>query len=208
MNFEFSEEQELLREQARGFLKDNCSMQVVRDALESDGPFNADLWKGVAELGWTAVAIPERFGGLGMSYVDLSVIADEMGRAVAPLPFSSSVYLATEAIIAYGSESQQQTWLPKLASGEILGAYALKSMENFGGIPILLVLDHRGDFGEGDGYWYFSTGRIVSPLLEALQIPFTIVDETAGVADAIVRGARTVEASRRPAAVLLGAGVK
>ena len=125
MNFEFSEEQELLREQARGFLKDNCSMQVVRDALESDGPFNADLWKGVAELGWTAVAIPERFGGLGMSYVDLSVIADEMGRAVAPLPFSSSVYLATEAIIAYGSESQQQTWLPKLASGEIIGTFAL-----------------------------------------------------------------------------------
>ena len=93
-------------------------------------------------------------------------------------------------------------------SGLVLGAYALKSMENFGGIPILLVLDHRGDFGEGDGYWYFSTGRIVSPLLEALQIPFTIVDETAGVADAIVRGSRTVEASRRPAAVLLGAGVK
>lgn len=107
MNFEFSEEQNLLREQARGFLQDNCSMKVVRAALEGDEPFNRDLWKKVAEMGWTSTVIPEEYDGLGLSYLELSVIADELGRAVAPLPFSSSVYLATEALIAYGTKTQK-----------------------------------------------------------------------------------------------------
>ena len=125
MNFEFSEEQNLLREQARGFLQDNCSMKVVRAALEGDEPFNRDLWKKVAEMGWTSTVIPEEYDGLGLSYLELSVIADELGRAVAPLPFSSSVYLATEALIAYGTKTQKETWLPKLASGEAIGTFAL-----------------------------------------------------------------------------------
>ena len=125
MNFEFGEEQNMLREQARGFLADNCSMKVVREALESGKPFNPELWQKVAEMGWTSTVIPEQYDGLGLSYLELSVIADELGRSVAPLPFSSSVYLATEAVLHYGSESQKQNWLPKLASGEVIGTFAL-----------------------------------------------------------------------------------
>lgn len=125
MNFEFSEEQELLREQSRGFLTDNCSTRVVRDALEGDAPYDAELWKKVAEMGWTATVIPEEYGGLGLSYLELVVIAEELGRAMAPIPFSSSVYLATEAILAWGTEEQKIAWLPKLASGEIIGTLAV-----------------------------------------------------------------------------------
>ncbi|MFT7244167.1 MAG: acyl-CoA dehydrogenase [Candidatus Azotimanducaceae bacterium] len=125
MNFEFGDEQNMLREQARGFLQDNCSMKVVREALESGQPFNPDLWKKVAEMGWTSTVIPEAYDGLGLSYLELSVIADELGRSVAPLPFSSSVYLATEAILLYGTESQKQNWLPRLASGDAIGTFAL-----------------------------------------------------------------------------------
>ncbi len=125
MNFEFSDEQNLLREQARGFLNDNCSMKVVREALESDSRFDQALWKKVAEMGWTATVIPEEYDGLGLSYLELAVIADELGRAVAPLPFSSSVYLATEAILAYGSQEQKQSFLPLMASGELIGTFAL-----------------------------------------------------------------------------------
>lgn len=125
MNFEFSEEQELLREQSRGFLADNCGARVVRDALEGDAPYDADLWKKVAEMGWTATVIPEEYGGLGLSYLELVVIAEELGRAMAPIPFSSSVYLATEAILAWGTEDQKVTWLPRLASGEIIGTLAV-----------------------------------------------------------------------------------
>lgn len=125
MNFEFSEEQNMLREQARGFLQDNCSLKVVREVLESGGTFNKGLWQKVAEMGWTSTVIPEEFGGLGLSYIELVVIAEELGRALAPLPFSSSVYLASEAILNYGSQSQKETWLPKLATGDAIGTFAL-----------------------------------------------------------------------------------
>ena len=75
MNFEFSEEQNMLREQAQGFLASNCSMAVVRRVLDGDEPYAADLWKKVAEMGWTATVIPEEYEGLGLTYLELSVIA-------------------------------------------------------------------------------------------------------------------------------------
>lgn len=125
MNFEFSDEQNLLREQARGFLASNCPMSRVRAALEADGAHDAELWGKVAEMGWTASVIPEEYGGLGLSYLELVVIAEELGRAVAPVPFSSSVYLATEALLAGGSAVQKEAWLEKLATGAAIGTFAL-----------------------------------------------------------------------------------
>ncbi len=126
MNFEFSEEQNLLREQAQGFLKENCPYSVVRKVLEgkTKAGYDEALWKKVADLGWTATAVPEEYGGLGLSYLELSVVAEELGRAVAPIPFSSSVYLATEALLLAGSREQKEKWLPKLASGEAIGTFA------------------------------------------------------------------------------------
>ena len=125
MNFEYSDEQNLLREQAFGFLQDNCPASAVRAILDGDAAYDAALWKKIAELGWTATTIPEQHGGLGLSYLELSVLAEELGRAVAPVPFSSSVYLATEALLMAGSEAQKERWLPKLATGEVIGTFAL-----------------------------------------------------------------------------------
>ncbi len=125
MNFEFSEEQRLLRDQAHGFLAEHCPMSRVREALENQGTHDAELWRKVADMGWPATVVPEEFGGLGLSYLELVVIAEELGRAVAPLPFSSSVYLATEALLLAGSRGQKEKWLPKLAAGEAIGAFAL-----------------------------------------------------------------------------------
>ena len=125
MNFEFSDEQNLLREQALGFLQERCPMSAVRAVLDGDAAYDAELWTRIADLGWTATAIPEQYGGLGLSYLELSVIAEELGRAVAPVPFSSSVYLATEALMMAGSDSQKERWLPKLATGETIGTFAL-----------------------------------------------------------------------------------
>ena len=124
MNFEFSEEQLMLREQARGFLSQHCPPTRVRDVFDGELDYDASLWNSIAEMGWTATAIPEAYGGLGLGYYELAVIAEELGRAVAPVPFSSSVYLASEALIAFGSESQKQRWLPGLASGEIIATLA------------------------------------------------------------------------------------
>ncbi len=125
MNFEFSDEQNLLREQAFGFLQDNCPPSAVRAILDGDAAYDEALWKKIAELGWMATVIPEAYGGLGLSYLELSVIAEELGRAVAPVPFSSSVYLATEAILLAGSEAQKEKWLPRLATGDVIGTFAL-----------------------------------------------------------------------------------
>lgn len=126
MNFDFSDDQKMLRDQANRFLSDNSTVRHVRAVLEDDSvPYDAALWKGIAELGWTGTAIPEDYGGAGLSHEDLCVIAEELGRALAPTPFSSSVYLATEAILLAGSEAQKETYLPRLALGETIGCFAM-----------------------------------------------------------------------------------
>ncbi|HQN42114.1 MAG TPA: acyl-CoA dehydrogenase family protein, partial [Pseudomonadales bacterium] len=99
MNFEFSDDQKLLKQQANKFLTDRCTLRDVRKILESDQPFHRDLWNQVASMGWTSTAIPEEFGGLGLGHLELCVVAEEVGRALAPIPFSSSVYVATEALL-------------------------------------------------------------------------------------------------------------
>ena len=126
MNFEFSQEQNLLREQAVSMLKGKCPPSVVRRVLENaKEPFARDVWTEMANLGWQAATIPEEFGGIGLTHLELCVIAEEIGRAVAPVPFSSSVYLATEALLMAGSQAQKEKWLPKLATGEAIGTFAL-----------------------------------------------------------------------------------
>jgi alkylation response protein AidB-like acyl-CoA dehydrogenase len=125
MNFEFSPEQQLLREQARRFLEDRCDSAAVRVILDGPEPYDRKLWKGLAEMGFLGVNVPEAHGGLGLGYLELCVLAEELGRAVAPVPFSSSVYLATEFLLAAGGEAQKAKWLPKLASGEAIGTFAL-----------------------------------------------------------------------------------
>jgi acyl-CoA dehydrogenase len=125
MNFDFSDEQKSIKDQARRFLKDKCPPTVVRKVLDGGEPCSQELWKGAAELGWTGAVIPEEFGGIGYGYLELCVIAEELGRALAPIPFSSSVYLATEAILLAGTAEQKQKYLPRLASGEIIGTFAV-----------------------------------------------------------------------------------
>ncbi|HEY4043124.1 MAG TPA: acyl-CoA dehydrogenase family protein [Rhodopila sp.] len=125
MNFEFSDELLQLRDQARRFLADRCPPSVPRRILDTSEPYAADLWRAMAEMGWTGAAIPEAYGGVGLGRLAVCVLAEELGRAVAPVPFSSSVYLAAEAILLCGSEQQRQTWLPKLAAGEVVGTFAM-----------------------------------------------------------------------------------
>jgi acyl-CoA dehydrogenase len=125
MNFEFSDEQNMLREQARAYLAEHCSTGAVRKVLESDLAFDEQLWQGTVEMGWTSAAIPEDYSGLGLSEMELCVIAEELGRALAPVPFGPSIYLAAQAVLLAGSEEQKQQWLPKLSHGEAIGTLAL-----------------------------------------------------------------------------------
>ncbi|MEQ8746895.1 acyl-CoA dehydrogenase family protein [Pyruvatibacter sp.] len=124
MNFDFSDDQKMLKDQAAKFLGDKCKPENVRRILESDEPYDKALWKGLADMGFLGTTIPEAYGGLGLGYLELCVIAEELGRACAPVPLSSSVYLASEAINRFGSEEQKQAWLPKVASGDAIGCFA------------------------------------------------------------------------------------
>jgi alkylation response protein AidB-like acyl-CoA dehydrogenase len=125
MNFDFSEEQLLLRDQARKFLGERAAPARVRRILETDAPYDRELWEGLAEMAWPGTAIPEAHGGAGYGYLELCAIAEELGRSLAPTPFSSSVYLATEAILLAGTEEQKTRWLPRLASGQAIGCFAV-----------------------------------------------------------------------------------
>jgi len=125
MNFDFSEEQKLLQQTARDYLTEHGGLDVCRAVLESGGGYSAPLWKGAAEMGWLGAAVPESYGGAGFGRLELALLAQEVGRALAPIPFGSSVYLATEALLEFGSEDQKKRYLPRLASGECIGTFAL-----------------------------------------------------------------------------------
>ena len=125
MNFDFSDEQKQMRDEARKFLSEQCPPKAVREVLDGKAPYDKSLWKGLAEMGFLGIAIPEQFGGAGAGHLELCVIAEEMGRALAPVPFSSTVYLAAEALLIAGSDAQKQKWLPKIASGDAIGTLAL-----------------------------------------------------------------------------------
>jgi alkylation response protein AidB-like acyl-CoA dehydrogenase len=125
MNFDFSDDQKQLRDSARKFLAEKCPPKAVRAVIDGKVPYDRELWKGLAEMGFLGVAIPEEYGGTGAGHLELCVIAEEMGRALAPVPFSSTVYLAAEALLMAGSEAQKNKWLPLIASGEAVGTLAL-----------------------------------------------------------------------------------
>jgi alkylation response protein AidB-like acyl-CoA dehydrogenase len=125
MNFDFSDEQKQLRDGARKFLAEKCPPKAVRRVLDGGQPYDRELWKGLVDMGFLGVAIPESFGGAGAGHLELCVIAEEIGRALAPVPFSSTVYLAAEAILLAGSDAQKQKWLPAIASGAAIGTLAL-----------------------------------------------------------------------------------
>jgi len=125
MEFDFSPDQRQLKDQARRYLADHCGRSAVRAVLDGPQSHDAALWRGLAAQGYLGAAIPEAYGGLGAGYLELCVIAEELGRAVAPVPFSSSIAIAAELLLRAGTEAQKQRWLPALAGGTTIGTLAL-----------------------------------------------------------------------------------
>jgi len=130
VNFDFSPDQRSLRDQARKFLAEHASSARVRRILDGAAPYDAELWRGMGEMGWVGTAIPEPYGGAGFGYLELCVIAEELGRSLAPTPFSSTIYLAGEALLLAGNEAQKKKWLPRIAQAEAIGCLALAEGAN------------------------------------------------------------------------------
>lgn len=144
MNFDFSDDQKFLGGEARKFLSAECTTAHVREVLNDDDmTHHAGVWDKVVEMGWIGTAIPEAYGGLGLGALELCVLAEEMGRALAPVPFASTVYFFAEALNMAGSESQKSELFPKLISGDAIGCYA--ASEGPGNVdPARLNVDFDG----------------------------------------------------------------
>jgi alkylation response protein AidB-like acyl-CoA dehydrogenase len=124
MHFEFSDDQKALGEAARRYLEAKCSPDAVRAQMERSVPYDRTLWQGLAEMGYAGIAVPEEYGGLGLGYLELCVVSEQLGRVLAPVPFSS-VLLATELLLEAGTPAQKSAWLPRLVRGEAIGTLAV-----------------------------------------------------------------------------------
>lgn len=119
MRFAFDDAQQALRESARKFLSDHASPERTRAAMESELGYDPEVWRRMAqEMGWTAVTIPEAWGGFGLGYVELIALLEEMGRHLLASPFLATVGLGANALLIAGSDAQRATWLPGIASGD------------------------------------------------------------------------------------------
>jgi alkylation response protein AidB-like acyl-CoA dehydrogenase len=125
MNFDYTDDQKLLKDQARKLLEAGCSPVTVRAVLnDATKAYDHDLWKVVSEQGWLGAAITEEYGGQGLGYIELYAIAEELGRACAPLPLASTVYSFAEALTLAGSDAQKAHLLLKIAAGHAIGCFA------------------------------------------------------------------------------------
>jgi alkylation response protein AidB-like acyl-CoA dehydrogenase len=126
MNFAFSEEQENLREAVRRFLADKSPSSEVRRVMATTEGYDLGVWRQMAdELGLQSLAIPEEHGGAGFTFVELTIVLEEMGGALLCAPFLSSVVLAANALLASGDEEASARWLPGIVSGETIATLAI-----------------------------------------------------------------------------------
>jgi alkylation response protein AidB-like acyl-CoA dehydrogenase len=119
----FSEEQEQLLDIATNFCRDKSPIAAVRDQMKEEQSHKSEVWQEIAELGWLGVAVPEEFGGIGLSLAEVVTLAEPMGQYLLSTPFVPTT-LAAQALLAGGTKAQKETWLPKLCEGAI-GTLAL-----------------------------------------------------------------------------------
>jgi alkylation response protein AidB-like acyl-CoA dehydrogenase len=173
MDFGLTDDQREIQRTARDLLAERATFARVREHAEA-GKTDAALWKELCELGWPGIAISEAHGGQGLGTIELSILCEELGRTVAPVPFLASA-MAACVIEQAGSDEQRERWLPGLASGETIGALA----GTVDGTAELVVSSAEADvivLVEEDG-----TGRLVTPA-DAEVTPVAAIDPTRSAA--------------------------
>ncbi len=131
MHFALNDEQTALIDSAKRFLGEHASFEKTLAAMQTDQGFDPEVWTTLTqELGWTALTIPEAYGGYGLSQVDLVALMEEMGRHLLCAPFFSTVCLGANALLVAGTESQKQTYLPPIAAGSKRATLALIEKDN------------------------------------------------------------------------------
>jgi alkylation response protein AidB-like acyl-CoA dehydrogenase len=171
MDFAFSEEQEMLRSSARTLLAKASPSAIVRKLMETEDAYDPDLWKKLAEQGWTALGIPEEYGGFG-TFLDLVVVLEETGRVLLPGPYFETMGMAVPAILEAGSEPQKQEALTAIATGSARATLAFTEPSGRWDADGITLSAKKS----GDG-WKLSGTKLFVP--------------GAGVADYMVVAART-----------------
>ena len=146
MELEFTTEQEELRASVRSFLDKECPLEVVRAVVET-GEKPERLWNSMVSLDWPALAVPEENGGLGLSFVEVAVVVEELGRAVAPGPLLPTVTQFAPVVREVGTPEQRQLFLSQVASGAISGAVALADHPNGWGLDEVTMTAERAEGG-------------------------------------------------------------
>ena len=176
MDYSLSEQQEMLKNAARDFLEKECPKSHVREMEKDDKGYSPELWRKMADLGWMGLVFPEEYGGSGLTPLEFAVLLEEMGRALVPAPFLSTVVCGGLTILRWGSAEQKQTLLPQIAKGELVMALALtEPAASYDPVDITVRAA-----SEGDDYVISGTKLFV---------------ENAHVADYLICVARTAEAT-------------
>jgi alkylation response protein AidB-like acyl-CoA dehydrogenase len=196
MNFGFSEEQDLLRQEVRRFIAERCPIPEVRRIQETPTGHAPALWAELGRLGWLGLIVPEAYGGAGLTWIDLLVVLEEAGRSLLPAPLIPT-NLAVAAILESGTEAQKEALLPGLAEGTLIGSVALAE-ESDTLDPADIVLQGKRD---GDGWILTGQKRLVQDpeIADLFVVSFRHGDGPGDVGLAIVdASSEGVHASQHP----------
>jgi alkylation response protein AidB-like acyl-CoA dehydrogenase len=180
MEFAFTEEQEMIRDTAAAFLAEVSDSAAVRRAMGTEQGYEPELWGRIcSEMYWQAIHIPEAYGGMGLGYVELVAMMEQMGRSLLCSPFFSTVCLAGNALRVAGSEAQQGRWLAQLCEGALTATLAFNGgSSRWDAESITATWRHEGDGYMLDGdYRYVIDGHTADLLIVAARAEGTTGDE-------------------------------
>ena len=124
MNFDFTEEQQMVRDSIARFVQDDYDWDTRKSIVASEKGLSPDNWKLFAELGWLSIPFAEEHGGFGGNIVDLSVVMEELGKGLVVEPYFPTVVLFGGLIARAGNDAQRAEWLPRVIGGDVLGGFA------------------------------------------------------------------------------------
>ncbi len=163
MDFELNEDQRILQKAARDFLKKECPKELVRELDDSDTGHSPELWSKMAEMGWTGLLLPEEYDGIGLSFVEMAVLMEEMGYNILPGPFVSTTILGSLPLLMAGSEDQKRELLPKAADGNLILTMAVSEADGgFEASTLNLSATRKGDAWVLNGTKLFVSDALVA----------------------------------------------
>jgi len=171
MDLDLSEEQQILADTARNFLRVECPISLLRETRDGPRVFSKELWTQMAELGWMGVSIGEEYGGFGGNFIDLTVLIEAMGEACLPAPFFSTVAVVGTALQLSDAYELKRELLPKIAMGELIAGFALIEPDNNYGLNNIQSQAER----DGDGYVLNGTKLFVE-YAEASNLLLTVAN--------------------------------